>query len=296
MAETITDSTPGVADAHERNRAMTSKTDGRPALSSELVEQFSLHGRTAVITGAAGGIGRQAAITFTQAGADVLIADVGVAGLEETAEMVAAAGGNATIVPTDVSDRDQVNALADAAIKTHGRLDIWANVAGVIRYMNIVDATPEDVEFITKINLWGTYWGVAAAGRTMTNGGSIINVSSAGGDMPAPTLSIYAMTKAAVSHLTRCAAVELGANNIRVNAIAPGFTDTPMVQSRWTNADGSTNEAERESYTSTRAAQSPLRTIATPEDQSWAMLYLASDASRFITGQVIRPNGGVVMA
>jgi len=275
---------------------MTSPTNGRPALSNELVEQFSLHGRTAVITGAAGGIGRQAAITFTQAGANVLIADVGVAGLEETAEMVAAAGGNATIVPTDVSDRDQVNALADAAIKTHGRLDIWANVAGVIRYMNIVDATPEDVEFITKVNLWGTYWGVAAAGRTMTNGGSIINVSSAGGDMPAPTLSIYAMTKAAVSHLTRCAAVELGANNIRVNAIAPGFTDTPMVQSRWTNADGSTNEAERESYTSTRAAQSPLRTIATPEDQSWAMLYLASDASRFITGQVIRPNGGVVMA
>lgn len=275
---------------------MTSNTDGRPALSNELIEQFSLHARTAVITGAAGGIGRQAAITFTQAGANVVIADVGVAGLEETAAMVAAAGGNATVVPTDVSDRDQVNALADAAIKTHGRLDIWANVAGVIRYMNIVDATPEDVEFITKVNLWGTYWGVAAAGRAMTNGGSIINVSSAGGDMPAPTLSIYAMTKAAVSHLTRCAAVELGANDIRVNAIAPGFTDTPMVQGRWTNADGSIDEAERESYTSTRAAQSPLRTIATPEDQTWAMLYLASDASRFVTGQVIRPNGGVVMA
>ena len=275
---------------------MTSNTDGRPALSNELIEQFSLHGRTAVITGAAGGIGRQAAITFTQAGANVLIADVGIAGLEETAAMVAAAGGNATVVPTDVSDRDQVNALADAAIKTHGRLDVWANVAGVIRYMNIVDATPEDVEFITKVNLWGTYWGVAAAGRTMANGGSIINVSSAGGDMPAPTLSIYAMTKAAVSHLTRCAAVELGANDIRVNAIAPGFTDTPMVQGRWTNADGSIDEAERESYTSTRAAQSPLRTIATPEDQTWAMLYLASDASRFVTGQVIRPNGGVVMA
>ena len=275
---------------------MTSNTDGRPALSNELIEQFSLHGRTAVITGAAGGIGRQAAITFTQAGANVLIADVGIAGLEETAAMVAAACGNATVVPTDVSDRDQVNALADAAVKTHGRLDVWANVAGVIRYMNIVDATPEDVEFITKVNLWGTYWGVAAAGRTMANGGSIINVSSAGGDMPAPTLSIYAMTKAAVSHLTRCAAVELGANDIRVNAIAPGFTDTPMVQGRWTNADGSIDEAERESYTSTRAAQSPLRTIATPEDQTWAMLYLASDASRFVTGQVIRPNGGVVMA
>ncbi|CAM8652852.1 FabG Dehydrogenases with different specificities (related to short-chain alcohol dehydrogenases) [Acidimicrobiia bacterium] len=273
-----------------------SSSDDRPALSAELIEQFSLHGRCAVITGAAGGIGRQAAITFTQAGADVVIADVGLDGLAETAEMVAAAGGHATVVPTDVSDRDQVNALADAAIAAHGRLDVWANVAGVIRYMNIVDATPEDVEFITKINLWGTYWGVAAAGRAMTNGGSIINVSSAGGDMPAPTLSIYAMTKAAVSHLTRCAAVELGGANIRVNAIAPGFTDTPMVQGRWTNPDGTVNEAVRKELMGARAAQSPLQIIATPEDQSWAMLYLASDASRFVTGQVIRPNGGVVMA
>ena len=275
---------------------MTSSTDGRPILSDELIRQFSLQGRTAVVTGAAGGIGRQAAITFTQAGAHVVIADVGVAGLEETAAMVAAAGGSATVVPTDVSDRAQVDALAAAAIDANGRLDVWANVAGVIRYMPIVEATLEDVEFITKVNQWGTYWGVAAAGRAMTNGGSIINVSSAGGDMPAPTLSIYAMTKAAVSHLTRCAAVELGPANIRVNAIAPGFTDTPMVQSRWTRPDGSIDEAERESYTSLRAAQSPLHLIATPEDQTWAMLYLASDASRFVTGQVLRPNGGVVMA
>ena len=275
---------------------MTSSTDGRPILSDELIRQFSLQGRTAVVTGAAGGIGRQAAITFTQAGAHVVIADVGVAGLEETAAMVASAGGSATVVPTDVSDRAQVDALAAAAIDANGRLDVWANVAGVIRYMPIVEATLEDVEFITKVNQWGTYWGVAAAGRAMTNGGSIINVSSAGGDMPAPTLSIYAMTKAAVSHLTRCAAVELGPANIRVNAIAPGFTDTPMVQSRWTRPDGSIDEAERESYTSLRAAQSPLHLIATPEDQTWAMLYLASDASRFVTGQVLRPNGGVVMA
>ena len=275
---------------------MTPSTDGRPALSEELVRQFSLQGRSAVITGAAGGIGRQAALTFTQAGADVVIADVGREGLDETAALVAAAGGNATVVPTDVSEREQVDALAAAAMRANGRLDIWANVAGVIRYMPIVEATPEDVEFITRVNLWGTYWGVAAAGRTMATGGSIINVSSAGGEMPAPTLSIYAMTKAAVSHLTRCAATELGPSNIRVNAIAPGFTDTPMVQSRWTRPDGSIDEAERESYTELRAAQSPLHMIATSEDQTWAMLYLSSDASRFVTGQIIRPNGGVVMA
>ncbi len=270
--------------------------DDRPWLSEELARQFSLKGRVAVITGAAGGIGRQAALTFTQAGADVVIADVGEAGLNDTADMVAELGGHATVVRTDVSDRDQVNALAVAAIKAHGRLDVWANVAGIIRNCLIVDAKPEDVEAITKVNQWGTYWGIAAAGRAMKNGGSIINVSSAGGEMPAPTLSIYAMTKAAVSHLTRIAATELGPSHIRVNAIAPGFTDTPMVQRNWTNPDGSVDDSARDALLGARAAQSPLGTTATPEDQTWAMLYLASDASRFVTGQVLRPNGGVVMA
>lgn len=285
-----------------RNRAANGEPagaqggDDRPLLSEALQQQFSLKGRVAVITGAAGGIGRQAALTFTEAGADVVIADVGEEGLAETAAMVEAAGGRATVVPTDVSDRDAVNALAVAAIKAHGRLDVWCNVAGIIRNSMIVDARTEDVEAVTRVNLWGTYWGIAAAGRAMKNGGSIINVSSAGGDMPAPTLSIYAMTKAAVSHLTRCAATELGPSNIRVNAIAPGFTDTPMVQRNWTNEDGSVDDAARDALLGARAAQSPLAVTGTPEDQSWAMLYLASDASRFVTGQVLRPNGGVVMA
>ena len=268
----------------------------RPLLAEDLARQFSLKGRTAVVTGAGGGIGRQAALTFTQAGADVVVADVLVDGLAETEAMVAALGGKATVVPTDVTDRAQVNALAVAAIKANGRLDVWANVAGIIRNTMIVDATPDDVEAVTRVNQWGTYWGIAAAGRAMRNGGSIINVSSAGGEMPAPTLSIYAMTKAAVNHLTRCAAVELGPADIRVNAVAPGFTDTPMVQRNWTRDDGTVDEEARQRLLDLRAAQSPLRTTATPEDQTWAMLYLASDASRFVTGQVLRPNGGVVMA
>lgn len=270
--------------------------DERPLLSDSLAQQFSLKGRVAVITGAGGGIGRQAAITFTEAGADVVIADVKTDGLEETAALVTAAGGRAVVAPTDVSDRAAVHALAVTAVKSFGKLNVWANSAGIIRNSLVVDSTPEDVEAVTKVNLWGTYWGIAAAGKAMKGGGSIINISSAGGDMPAPTLSIYAMTKAAVNHLTRCAAVELGPKNIRVNAVAPGFTDTPMVQRNWIREDGSIDEETRDKLLATRAAQSPMNVTGSPEDQTLAMLYLASDASRFVTGQVLRPNGGVVMA
>jgi 3-oxoacyl-[acyl-carrier protein] reductase len=268
----------------------------RPGLSDELVTAFSLLGRNAVVTGAAGGIGRQAAITFAQAGADVVIADVAVDGLAETEALVAETGGRVTVVPTDVAERSQVNQLAVAALKAGGRLDVWANVAGVIRNSLIVDTTPDDLELVTRVNQFGMFWGVAAAGRAMKNGGSIINVTSAGGDMPAPGLSVYAMTKAAIAHLTRCAAAELGAASIRVNAVAPGFTDTPMVQRNWIRPDGTVDDDARRTLLAMRSDQSPLGVTGTVEDQSWAMLYLASDASRFVTGQVLRPNGGVVMA
>ncbi|CAB4323024.1 unannotated protein [freshwater metagenome] len=291
---------------HSASNSASDVTGARPALAPELIEQFSLRGRIAVITGAAGGIGRQAAITFAQAGADVVIADVGVEGLEGTAALVAEARGTALVVPTDVSDRDAVEALAAAALDAHGRIDVWANVAGIIRYAPITEVTPDDLAAIVGVNQFGTYWGVAAAGRIMAadsvaegsgkRGGSIINITSAGGDMPAPTLSVYAMTKAAVAHLTRCAAVEFGPSGIRVNAVAPGFTDTPMVQRNWTRPDGSIDEEARNRFMGMRAAQSPLGTTATPEDQSLAMLYLASDASKFVTGQILRPNGGVYMA
>jgi 3-oxoacyl-[acyl-carrier protein] reductase len=284
----------------------TTAEGSSPGFADALIEQFSLAGRVAVITGAAGGIGRQAAITFAQAGADVVIADVGVEGLEGTAALVAEAGGTALVVPTDVSNRDAVEALAAAALDEYGRIDVWANVAGIIRYAPITEVTPDDLAAIVGVNQFGTYWGVAAAGRIMAansvaegsgkRGGSIINITSAGGDMPAPTLSVYAMTKAAVAHLTRCAAVEFGPSGIRVNAVAPGFTDTPMVQRNWTRPDGSIDEEARNRFMGMRAAQSPLGTTATPEDQSLAMLYLASDASKFVTGQILRPNGGVYMA
>ncbi len=265
-------------------------------MHAELEQAFSLDGRVAVITGAAGGIGREAAITFAKAGADVVIADVGLAGLEGTADLVRAAGGKVLVRRTDVSDPKDVDGLASDALQEFGRLDIWANVAGIIKYFRITEALEHDVRSVVDVNLLGVYWGIAAAARAMTSGGSIINITSAGGEVPAPTLSVYGMTKAGVAQLTRTAAAELGAAKIRVNAVAPGFIDTPMVSVHFTNAAGEVDPDAKAAILKARAGQSPLGITGETTDITYAMLYLASEASRFMTGQTLRPNGGVLMA
>ena len=269
------------------------------SLTAEVASAFSLAGRTAVVTGAAMGIGRQTALTYAAAGAAVVLADRDEAKLDETRALVEKIdGAKAIVVPTDVSAKNEVDDLARAAVKGTGRIDVWANVAGIIRNSPIVETTEEDIDAIIGVNLKGVYWGCAAAGRVMSAAkrGSIVNVASAGGEMPAPTLSVYGMTKAGVIQLTRTAAMELGPFGVRANAVAPGFVDTPMTQRVWTAADGAVDDAKRAEVVGVRGAQSPLGVIGTPEDIAYSMLFLAADASKFMTGEVLRPNGGVHMA
>jgi 3-oxoacyl-[acyl-carrier protein] reductase len=174
---------------------------------------------------------------------------------------------------------------------------VWANVAGVVRYGSVVETSEVDVDLVLDVNLKGTYWGCAAAARAMIprGSGSIINVASAGMDSAPPGLSCYAMSKSAVATLTRVLAGEVGPHGVRANTVAPGWVPTGMTQSYWTNADGTVDEAKRQQIFSDRASHAPLRRIGEPADIAWAMLYLAADASRFVTGQVLRPNGGVAM-
>jgi 3-oxoacyl-[acyl-carrier protein] reductase len=261
-------------------------------------EPFGLRGRVAVVCGGARGIGRGAAELFARAGAKIVLADLDQPALKEASAAIDAVVPGTLAVPTDVSVKAEVDALAAQVVETHGRIDVWANVAGILRYGPIVETTEEDLDRIIAINLKGVYWGSAAAARVMTPAGrgSIFNIASAGGEMPAPGISCYALTKAAVLMFTRTLAAEVGPAGVRANSVAPGFVETPMTAVHFTNEDGTIDPDRRRGILDARAGQTPLRLTGEPEDIAYAMLYLASDASRFMTGQTLRPNGGVHMA
>lgn len=277
---------------HRRTQTVESSS-----LHPEVTAAFSLAGRVAVITGAGSGIGRGTARVLAQTGAQTVIADVNETGLAETADLVTDCSGVPMVRRTDVPYRADVDALADDVLALMGRLDIWVNSAGIIVSSPIVEATEAQIDRMIAVNLKGVYAGCAAAGRAMmpTATGSIINLSSAGGESPAPALSIYAMTKAGVNALTRSAAAEFGRHGIRANAVAAGWVDTPMGLHSVLDEFGNIAPEDRAAFIQKRAQISPLGIAGTPRDIALAILYLASDASRFVTGQIIRPNGGIAM-
>ena len=252
---------------------------------------FALAGRAAVVTGAASGIGRAAALALASAGARVALADVDEAGLRETA---AAIGEGALVVRTDVSKRSEVEALVARADETFGRLDVMANVAGILHERAAIEMEETDLDRVLAVNLKGVFFGCQAAARRMAprRRGSIVNVSSSAAFEPYPTLSAYSMAKAGVVALTRVLAAELGGAGVRVNAVAPGAVDTPMGLARARRPDGSFDPAERDKMLAFMRSRCPLGITGAPEDVALAILFLASDAARYMTGQVLHPNGG----
>jgi 3-oxoacyl-[acyl-carrier protein] reductase len=263
----------------------------------DLARAFDLTDRVAVVTGAASGIGQATSILFAKAGANLVLADRSGDGLSETAAEISKLGREVVPVVMDVSIRREVEALIETALERFSRIDVMANVAGIMRSARFLDVTEEELDETIGVNQKGVFFGCQAAARAMAErgGGSIINIASAGMDMPAPNIAVYAMTKAAVAMMTRTLAFEMGSQGVRVNTVAPGYTDTGMTQRHWVGEDGKKNLEMRDTVWGQMTDRVPLHSIGEPEDIAFALLYLASDASRFVTGQVLRPNGGVVM-
>ncbi|MFJ3972151.1 SDR family NAD(P)-dependent oxidoreductase [Streptomyces parvus] len=247
---------------------------------------YDLTGRAAFVTGAASGIGRASALLLAEAGALVHCADRDETGLRRTYDLIAGAGGSARTHPLDVADRDRVR----AAVADAGHLDILVAAAGIMHTSSVLETADEDLDRVLAANFKGVLYACQEVARSMTARsapGSLITMASGAVDSASAGLLCYSVAKAAVVQLTRTLATELGPHSIRVNAVAPGWIRTPMTDRH--DADG------QHRVEATMARISPLGRVGEPEDVAHTVLHLASDASAFMTGQILRPNGGVAM-
>lgn len=262
------------------------------------LEAFDLSGRVAVVSGACSGMGRASARLLAAAGAHVVLGDVDASGLDDTASALEGADGRILVQPCDVTRSGDVEALVALASKELGRLDVMANLAGVIHDAPVLDTDESDLDRVLAVNLKGVYFGCQSAARVMQGqgSGSIVNMASSGAFTPIPQLSTYAVSKAGVVALTRTLAAELGRHGVRVNAIAPGYVEGGMTARHARRPDGSVDEVRMGEIRERTRRRNPLRILGRPEDVANALLFLASDASRYITGQVIHANGGSFMA
>lgn len=250
------------------------------------VKAYDLIGRTAFVTGAASGIGRASAILLAEAGAVVHCADRDAQGLQHTATLIKASGGTARTHHLDVTDHEQLR----RAVAACERLDVMAAIAGIMHSSTVLETRDEDLDRVLDVNFKGVLYACQEAARAMLarhTKGSIITMASGAVDTGGPGLLCYGAAKAAVVQLTKTLATEMGPHGIRVNAVAPGWIRTPM-----TDRHDTTAQTQTEAF---MARMSPLGRVGESEDIAHAVLHLASDASAFTTGQILRPNGGVAM-
>lgn len=238
--------------------------------------------KVALITGGASGIGAATADILLRRGWRVAIVDLNV---DPAAERAAANPGQMLLIQLDVRAPDAARTACDRAVDQWGQLDLLVNCAGVNRHAPLQDLSLEDWNFVLDVNLTGTFLFMQAAARHMlkAKSGAIVNISSIAGARGNPDRSAYSATKAAIDSLTKSGAVGWATQGVRVNAVAPGFTETPLVR-RFIDS-GNINVAQLVGTT-------PMRRMASPAEIAAAIVFLGSDEASFITGQTLYVDGG----
>ena len=241
--------------------------------------------KVAVVTGAARGIGRACAERLLADGASVVIADIDAEALAATA---AALGSPERVhaTQTDVSSKEQVDALIAAAVAAFGGVDIMVNNAGIAMMQDLLDITEADYDAVLAVNLKGPFFGVQAAGRQMIaqgRGGVIINMSSINSRLSNPRVTTYAISKGGLNQLTGTASIALAPHGIRVCGVGPGTIMTEMVDGTFIS-----NDDERRMVLS----RTPAGRCGTPEEVASVVAFLASDDASYMTGQTVYPDGG----
>jgi NAD(P)-dependent dehydrogenase (short-subunit alcohol dehydrogenase family) len=247
-----------------------------------------LKGKVALVTGASSGIGRASALTFARAGARVIVADVVVAGGEETVRLITAAGGEAIFVKADMAKAAEVEAMVNAAVAAFGRLDCAHNNAGIEGVTATTSDYPEDDwERVININLKGVWLCMKYEIPQMLKQGSgaIVNTASGAGLVGVPRMPAYVASKHGVVGLTRTAALEYAKAGIRVNAVCPGVIQTPMVERVTSSRPGMIEKM---------IAAEPIGRMGKPEEIAEAAVWLCSDAASFVTGHAMSVDGGAL--
>lgn len=247
--------------------------------------KFDLTGQVALVTAAARGLGRAISLSLANAGADVALGLRNAEQSGDLAQEIEALGRKALPLQMDMTKLDQITQGLDRTASHFGHLDILVNNAGVAPGNLAEDVREEDFDLTLKINLKGTFFASQAAGRIMIrqNSGCIVNMGSQAGFAALPTESVYCMTKAAISHLTKCLAVEWGKYNIRVNAVAPTFIHTPGTAPALEDPEFRADVIER---------IAALHRIGEPVEVAGAVVFLASPAASLITGHTLVIDGG----